>query len=56
MAHTTSDWPAALRVVTAALAAPPPDRQAILDAHHLRSAEEVLATMGQLKGAVMKLA
>src|SRR6185436_5028032 len=26
------------------------------DAHHLRSAEEVLATMGEMKGAVMKLA
>jgi len=34
----------------------PERRQAILDAHHLRSAEDVLAAMGQMKGAVMKLA
>ena len=34
----------------------PEHRQAILDANHLRSAEDVLAAMGQMKGAVMKLA
>jgi predicted unusual protein kinase regulating ubiquinone biosynthesis (AarF/ABC1/UbiB family) len=34
----------------------PERRQAILDAHHLKSAEEVLAVVGNMKGAVMKLA
>jgi predicted unusual protein kinase regulating ubiquinone biosynthesis (AarF/ABC1/UbiB family) len=36
--------------------APATSRQAILDANHLRSAEDVLAAMGEMKGAVMKLA
>jgi hypothetical protein len=36
--------------------APPERRPEIVDASHLRSAEEVLAVMGDMKGAVMKLA
>jgi predicted unusual protein kinase regulating ubiquinone biosynthesis (AarF/ABC1/UbiB family) len=36
--------------------APPERRQAILDESHLQSAEQVLAAMGQMKGAMMKLA
>jgi predicted unusual protein kinase regulating ubiquinone biosynthesis (AarF/ABC1/UbiB family) len=30
-------------------------RKALLDAHHAESAKRVLATMGQMKGAIMKL-